>query len=366
MKILVVIDSIDITKGGTSRSSTEVIDMLVSMNDKFEILLLSKDSKDPVVTSFTHSNARISLNSGIFSGIYSNWNFIRTCDVIHIQGLWSFFPAIIGILVKLLVRPVLIISPRGMLENWSLNQSKRKKSFALLTYQGYLLKNADYIHVTAFSEELNVLKMFPKARTKIIPNGISCDDFIASDTEQFGKVKTILFLSRIHKKKGIELLIESWQNLEYLWNDWRVCVIGDGDSNYINSLRNMIISMKLSSIRIYDPLYGQEKIKAYHSADLFVLPTYSENFGIVVAEALASGLPVITTNGTPWSEIGRENIGEIINPSAEELTKAITKWTNLTSDERLAVGKKGQELIRKKYDIRNIALKFEELYYKAL
>lgn len=366
MKIVIIIDSIDITKGGTSRSSTEVIDILSMQNDNLEILLLSKNSKNPIVRSFKHSNARLSLNSNILSAIYFNWKFIRKCDVIHIQGLWSFFPAFIGIMVKILVRPILIVSPRGMLEEWSLNQSKRKKLLALRTYQGYLLKNADYVHVTSSTEETNVLKLFPKARTKKIPNGINCNEFLTTHAEKSQKIKTILFLSRIHPKKGIELLIESWGNLEFLWCDWRICIIGDGESEYIESLQKRIDSMALASISINEPLYGLEKIKAYQSSDLFVLPTYSENFGIVVAEALASGLPVITTNGTPWSEISEKNIGEIINPSSEELTEALLKWTKYSSNERAIAGKKGQELVLKSYDLQKVASTFMNLYKNSL
>ncbi len=117
--------------------------------------------------------------------------------------------------------------------------------------------------------------------------------------------KTLLFLSRIHHKKGIELLLEAWQRIgKQLRSNWKINIAGNGESNYINNINQLITKKNLvGEIEIIGPKFGEDKIRTYRQADLFVLPTYSENFGIVVAEALAYGIPVITTKGTPWEEL---------------------------------------------------------------
>ena len=143
----------------------------------------------------------------------------------------------------------------------------------------------------------------PYAKTVVIPNGIISSDFTSANHIEKKEKRVILFISRIHKKKGIELLLESWKLLPELWNTWKIRIIGDGDEAYIESLKRLLISMELNSVYIEGPKYGDDKIDAYSEADIFVLPSYSENFGIVVAEAMASSLPVITTTATPWGEI---------------------------------------------------------------
>ena len=171
----------------------------------------------------------------------------------------------------------------------------------MLLFQKKDLQMADCIHATSNSEAKNIRALGFTNPIALIPNGINLLDY--PDYNKLPNTKRkLLFLSRIHEKKGIELLINSWNELDTKYTkDWEIEIIGSGSDEYIQNLKELINKYKLnSSIVISKPIYGIQKLKKYQSSDLFVLPSYSENFGIVIAEALACKLPVITTKGVPW------------------------------------------------------------------
>ena len=362
MKVLILINSIDISQGGTSRSSTTVISELSQQFPHIETTLITRSTENPVKSNFEFKNAEIKFCQNLALGLYQNFSLIRQVDVIHVQGLWSLFPTLLGILAKLISGARLIVSPRGMLESWSLKQGELKKKLALFTYQGFLFRLTDTFHVTADEESRSLSIIVPNNRNVVIPNGIDTSSFRSAGHLTNKEERTILFLSRIHQKKGLEMLVDAWSSLASKWPNWKVRIVGDGDKAYIESLTHRITKLNLANIVVEGPMYGVNKYKAYASSDLFVLPTYSENFGIVVAEALASCVPVITTTGTPWSEIDTWNCGEYIEPDLDALINALDKWIEFTPKSRMEAGLKGKQLIQTKYSLDSVAQAFEKLY----
>jgi glycosyltransferase involved in cell wall biosynthesis len=131
----------------------------------------------------------------------------------------------------------------------------------------------------------------------------------------------------------------------------------------MNSLIALVQTLNLSDeIQFIGPKYGPEKIDEYQNADLFVLPTHSENFGMVIAEALASGLPVITTKGTPWGEIITHNCGWWISLNVDNLVSTLENVMSLSDIERIQMGLRGRSLIEEKYSINAVAEKMSLLY----
>jgi glycosyltransferase involved in cell wall biosynthesis len=198
----------------------------------------------------------------------------------------------------------------------------------------------------------------------IIPNGIELEDFPLKEVSKSGTIKKILFLSRIHYKKGLEVLIEAWSQLpSSLTKDWKIDMIGNGERDYIDELNSMISKKELTeSIHIKSPVYGLEKIKAYQDADLFILPTFSENFGIVVVEALSCGTPVITTKGAPWEELNKQDCGWWIDTGVEPLKTVLKDVLLLSSEDLLKKGKLGRNLVEKKYSMQAVAQQMHSLY----
>ncbi len=282
-------------------------------------------------------------------------------NLIQLQSIWDWSYHKIAKIAQKHHIPY-IITPRGMLEPWSLSQKTLKKRIALLLYLKHDLDKVACIYTTAEMEAENVKRLGIKTPCSVIPNGIDIADYTCRTNKDKVK-KQILFLSRIHEKKGIELLIDAWQNIHTDYPDWSVKIVGNGEESYIERLKTKVSRAGLeSSIDILPPVFGKDKVGLYHSSALFVLPSYSENFGMVIAEALSCGVPVITTEFTPWGFLNEEKIGWSIKLSVEDLIIAIREAIKLYPDQLYEMGQKGRTFVVERFDYRSIAIKTLKLY----
>ena len=362
MKITHVITSISRKSGGTS---TFLKDLLNALPEVVANTLVCYYAKDALHVNQKISIKTIPLEKKSFSAYSKEFkNVFDTIDteVFHGNGLWDFPIHSMAAYARKKKRPY-IISPHGMLEPWSLTQSKLKKKIALKLYQQKDLRLASCIHATAPSESENIRALGYKNPIAIIPNGINLKEFPLY-AKQIATKRKVLFLSRIHAKKGIELLVKAWQELDtVITKDWGVEIVGNGDKQYIKSLNTLINSLKLeNTITISEPVFGDAKLQKYQSASLFVLPTYSENFGIVVAEALASKVPVITTKGTPWKELNAHHCGAWIEIGKDPLKAALQMMLSKSQEELTEMGDNGRKLIEDKYSMVAVAKQMFELY----
>lgn len=366
MKITHCISSIDESTGGPARSVTHLVEALGEIKVISEVNLLTIKSENPLISQFFNTKLHIEFYaSGLLqysSGMCSKLRSVQT-DLFHGHGIWQQPVHQMAIIAREKKLPY-IVSVRGMLEPWSLTQSMWKKKLAMLLFQHKDLKKAACIHATGGMEVESVRKLGYKNPIAMIPNGIDLLEYPLKNYDVKKEIKKILFLSRIHPKKGIEHLINSWEKLDRsIRQNWKVEVAGNGESDYINQLNELIKKKSLQNeIRIVGPKFGKDKIALYHSADLFVLPTYSENFGIVIAEALASGVPVITTKGTPWDELETYNAGKWIDLNEENLLGAMSLLMNMKEEQLQEMGENGRKLIEENYSIESVAEKFVQLY----
>ncbi len=360
-----IVNSIDITTGGPARSVTYLVKCLSKANSQLTIGLHTGKSSKPITSSFDTKSINLKFYDyhrfGLFKHLGTELTEKQT-DLLHGHGLWQLPVHQMASFAQKHQVPY-IITPRGMLEPWSLNQSKLKKKIALRLFQNKDLRLASCIHATAKSEADNVRALGYKNPIATIPNGINLEEFPLYE-KQISKKRKVLFLSRIHVKKGIELLIEAWKELDILiTKDWEVEIVGNGDETYIDSLKSLISSLKLEeSITISKPVFGEEKLKKYKESNLFVLPSYSENFGIVVAEALASKVPVITTKGTPWEELNTYSCGQWIDIGKDPLKNALKEMLTTPQNQLQEMGNNGRELIEKTYSMEAVAEQMLQLY----
>jgi len=367
MKISHVIASLDVSTGGPARSSTSLVKALLEFkNIEFaEILTLVSD--EPIMDNFNNSKGSIKFFETTILDYSKKLDiYLKSqseIDLYHAHGIWSIPMHQIAKYARSKKKPY-IISIRGMLEPWSMQQSRLKKKIAMALYQNKDLTKSDCIHATAFSEAESIRYLGYKNPIAVIPNGIDLDDYPLKDLKSTSAKKKILFLSRIHYKKGIELLIEAWGRLDPIIRaDWEIEIAGNGDSVYIEKLKSSIVGKGFQNdIKIVGPKFGKDKLNTYHNADVFVLPTYSENFGIVIAEALACGIPVITTKGTPWKELEDYKAGKWIDVNVESLVTALKLYCTLEKTELEKIGRNGRGLVEEKYSIEAVAKKFVDLY----
>lgn len=251
---------------------------------------------------------------------------IAMTDIVHVTSAYSFPVLPTLALAKTLGRPV-VWSPRGAIQaadEWA-DAPRKSAKRAFETVARLIAPSSSVLHVTAESEAIATNRRMPGFRTSIIPNGVELPpiaDTVEREWRPNGRLR-LVFLSRLHEKKGLEVLFES---LVQLPSEVELHVYGSGSNDYLYRLMSKVQKLGLDKrVSFHGHVDGADKSSAFRTADLFVLPSYSENFGIVVAEALAFGVPVLTTDSTPWERLTEKGCGECIPLSVEALTKAIVE-----------------------------------------
>ncbi len=292
--------------------------------------------------------------------------FMKKNIVIHLHNAWNAFPLYIWFL-RIFFDFKIIISARGAFFDWSLQQGKMRKKIAWIIFQKNLLKRSSIIHVTSIQEKRALYNLGIKKNITLIPNGIQYPNnlkeeknlrFIKSDDS----VLKILFISRIHPKKGLDILLNSLKSNKISYKI-ELSIAGEfASKDYEQHIKNIIKSIdKNVTINLIGHVDVETTSSLYASADIFILPSYSENFGIVVAEALSHGLPVITTIYTPWSEIEDFSAGYIIDCNTDQLIMALNKFQESDTNKKLRMSYQAKALI-KKYDWISLQKQYVEMY----
>lgn len=371
MKVCLVLDNIDKTGGGPSRSVPTLANGLSRVGIK--VTLLALKSADMNIHLLEDSNVEfIAIDRHIGNRELEKIIVSRRFDIIHQQGMWVPIYHRIAIIARNNRIPY-IMTPRGMLEPWCLTKNKWKKRLALALYQMRDINKSACVFSTAESEADNLRALGVKVPISVIPNGLEIDDYPCRNTSINVK-KQVLFLSRIGIKKGIEVLIDAWRVISSKYADWQLLIVGNGSEDYIATLNDIIKKQNLShSIMIKEPAFGKQKTRLYQESSLFCLPSYSENFGMVIAEAMSCGVPAITTTNTPWILLNGEistmgakvskKTGWCIELSKENLITALDEAMSLDKDILFKMGQDASLLIHDNFDIRNVAIKVKKLYH---
>jgi glycosyltransferase involved in cell wall biosynthesis len=279
-------------------------------------------------------------------------------DLLHLHGLWTYTTFAGGRWAQERGTSY-VISPRGMLEPWALDYHWWKKRPVWWGWEKRTVERASLLHATAEEEADHLRALGLKNPIAVIPNGADLPAMQRKHHDDDSRI--ILFLSRIHPKKGLMNLVKAWSILRPA--NWKVVIAGPSQIGHAAEVRKAIVEEGLEgAFEFSGPVYEQAKWELYGNADLFVLPTYSENFGMVVAEALASGAPVITTKGAPWKELVSSECGWWIDIGVEPLVAALRDAIALSDADREAMGRNGRRLIEEKYPWPKIAQQMLSVY----
>ena len=281
------------------------------------------------------------------------------CDIIHSHGLWLQCNRHAAICARNLNIPH-IISTRGMLEPWAFAHNFWKKRPLWFIWQKRALQEASAFCATSKQEAEGIRSLGFSQPIAIIPNGINlsyCNHLsLHNNCNKFA-----LFLSRIHPKKGLIDLVDAWAKIRPL--GWQVVIAGPDENGHQAEVQRRINELGVKDVfKFIGSVDGAEKGNLYRSANLFILPTHSENFGIVIAEALASGTPVITTKGTPWEGLLTHKCGWWIDIGVQPLANTIQQAINLSDAERAEMGARGKRYVLDEFSWEAIGQKMVAFY----
>ena len=378
MTVLHIVSSVSRNAGGPARSVQGLVAAQCAAGIDAWLMTL-KDLGDPWVRGI--SNYRCAKCPGARGVRAAVEKVIDECkpDLVEVHSLWqtNLHQAVVAVRAR---GVPYILTPRGCLDVWSLQQKWLKKKIALMTYQGYDLRHAIAIHTTSDEESRQVRRLGYKQPLLQFPNGVNLPDELP-DKVWAGDCRRMLFLSRMHPKKGVLELVEAWHRVKPTgWVCELVYSMGsDVERAYEQQVKQRILDLGMSyqdkdgkihsptptnfsNFILTGPLDDNAKWTACRRADCFVLPTHTENFGIVIAEALHAGLPVITTKGAPWQELETTGSGWWVDVSVETIADAISKATALSDDKLREMGRCGHELVVDRYSWGQIAQRMKSVY----
>lgn len=287
-------------------------------------------------------------------------HLVREADIIHGHGFYVGPNYIFGRESWRQHKP-LVYHVHGFFEPYIVNRSKWKKRFVrwlfendnfrrVRLWRALTAKEADQIRACGFKQPI-----------VIAPNGLNPADFskpLAVDTpiqtpanhSLTKNASRLLFLGRIHPKKGFDLLLSAWARLSSLTRDWELVIAGPDEGGYLAQVRGLAKSLGLQDQIIFTgPMTGPAKSQLLHSSDLFVLPSYSEGFSMSLLEAMACELPVIATHACNFPDISRSQAGWECDSVMDSLADTLKTALQTPESERRARGQNGRRLVETNY-----------------
>ena len=255
----------------------------------------------------------------------------------------------------------LVVSPRGTLSPWALRHHRWRKRVMWLLHQRRALGAAALLHATSKAEHDDIRRMGLRASVAVIPNGIDLPELPRRDPGSGGR-RRLLFLSRIHPKKGVDVLLRAWRNVQKGFEGWDLHITGPDNEGYLGRMKELAADLGAERVTFTGPAYGTAKSAAYAEADLYVLPTHSENFGMTVAEALAHGTPAVVTRGAPWEGLETNDCGWWIDIGEGPLTECLRSALAASSEDLRARGLRGREWMKRDFSWERIGSMMLETY----
>ena len=353
MKIAFISESLDVSFGGPAQSIPKLAAGLLKHVDQLKIFIVKKKHTplnnvllDKLKLNYLVYNADLGSKVDYCQKFGKSLTcFIEEDEgaIVHVNSLWRWAPYK-ALKVAQSMRRKSVFSPRGMLLEAALSKERFFKLIVWGLFFKPLVQKVDCIHVTSQAEAFALRDMGLTVPIAVIAHGIDPYRTVSLQQKRLAKQKLnliadreyILFLSRVIEHKGLHLLIEAFANItDYSIENFDILIAGDFEnSEYKSLIESMVIDRKLTNrIKFFGEVSGATKNDIFCAASFFVLPSRSENFGIVIGEALSYGLPVVTTQGTPWSVLSEKSIGAWIPREVKQIEKQIKKFCSMSPQE---------------------------------
>jgi len=372
VSVLHVTSGLHPASGGTSVAVIQLNEALSEIPDLSVGLLFQHSPGEPVLSP-GNSGVRthvVLTKSGLVSRVglqihrkLNKLTKLQPPSLLHGHGLWLPVNHWTSRVARQTGIP-LILHIHGMLEPWASKHKAWKKYFAMQIYQSSDIRVANTLIATSSKEYENLRVIGIKQPIAIIPNGVRVPVSSVSGRQllepELSKPRIVSFMSRIHPVKGLLNLVKAWSFIRP--EGWLLRIAGPNTGEYADEVKSCVQSLKVQdSVQFVGELHDDAKADFFEQSDIFVLPSFSENFGIVVTEALAHGVPVITTTGTPWKDLAENNCGWWIDIGVAPLIEALTQAISLSDDQRTAMGRRGRRYVQR-YNWKTIAEQTFDVY----
>ena len=283
-------------------------------------------------------------------------SYIQWSDVVHLTGVYN-FPTFPTIWRTHSLRKPLIWSPRGALQRWKgSSRIAAKKMWDWLWYHT-ADRTSLTMHVTSESESRETSARFPGVRMAMIPNGVD----VPADLDRIDRQVELrlLFIGRLDPKKGIESLLAACSLVDSE-PPWHLAIAGWGSPEYVSQLKERIHALGIENkVELVGEVLSEAKKRLFENSDVALVPSHTENFAIVVAEALAHGVPVIASKGTPWNRLDEMKCGLWVDNDPATLADAIR---NISTMPLQRMGMVGREWMQNEFSWRSVSEKMLDLY----
>jgi glycosyltransferase involved in cell wall biosynthesis len=380
MRVLHVAPSIDPATGGPAVALAGLTRALAKEGADVSVVTAYRDGEDlSAADELRRSGVRVTSIGPTFGAV--RWRpttsgtlapLVEASDVVHVHAVWEDVQYHAIRLARRFGVPFLI-RPCGMLDPWSLAQHTIRKKLYLSVRLRKMLAHAAAVHFTS-DTEARLARPVVEGRPEIVePNGIDLAEFDPPPPRgafrvrypRLGDRPFVLFLSRVHPKKGLDLLVPAFAKAAPA--DVSLVLAGPVAPGYKRAVNALANAHGIADRVVWTGmLHGDERLEAYFDAVLFVLPSYQENFGIVVVEALAAGCPVVISDQVNiWREVVDAGVGAAVPTKIDDLADAIRLWMS-NPEKRLAAGERGRAFVRERYDWNTIARRWVGHYERIV
>ena len=361
LKVIHVVSSTENEASGPSYSVVRLFQSLAKDHDNISLYSLANAT--------AHDGHRLYFKrSNLFYKFGFSWDLLVRIwrsrgdgekYIFHSHGLWMFPNLVMALLAS---NSRHILAPRGTLSVWAFKSGNRFfKQLIWGLLQKKIVMSAYAIHVTSALEAKEIRALGYKGIIENIPNGVDVLGKPSYEKELMGS-RRLLFLSRIHEKKNVRGLIDAWKVLSYEFPDWSLDIYGPLDSEYASECQDTIDELGLTRVKMRGPVFGAEKSKVFSSAALFILPSFSENFGMVIAEAMSVGTPVVVTRDCGWEHLSEQTGGIVSTNDTPSLIRNLSFMMSKCPSELHAIGSNGYNYVVEELSWSKLSVRMYDLY----
>lgn len=366
MNIIHIVPSIEDEASGPSYSVSALCSALTRLGHGVTLMTLGDGAPASPAFKFEHQrfpqfgrSRQLSMSPPLRRALLAAASHT---DIVHNHNIWG-FPPIYAAQAARKAGKVLVVSPRGTFSPIALRQSQMRKRIFWHVMERSSITSAQCLHATSIQEYEDIRAFGLKAPVAIVPNGIDLPALSDRDVTIHKKgPRRLLYLGRIHPIKGLVNLLTAWGSLASQFPDWELRLVGPDEKAHRGLLESLSQELSLSRVNFAGPAYGDHKWGEYRQSDLCIQPSFSENFGMSVAEALAAARAVVTTKGAPWAGLQKHDAGWWVDIGVEPLVECLREALASSPQELANKGSNGRHWMEQEFSWQRVGSMMADVY----